>query len=739
MFLLGIISLVFIIIINMIVLWVLVSQTWRTRINRYFIFAVAFVVLWAIGTLLLIAGTSTEMVSIGRILFLVAPMYTILFLSLFAAVFPRARGKVFSVANVFLAVLTLGFSGLIISDPPLLMTTVNLHSGYNDFSVNAVWYSLYTMYFNIAFFITFSEFFLHTRRARGYQRKQLIYIFSGTMLAALFSLATNLVLPILGVTSLIWLGPMWTLFYVVTVSIAIVRHSLFDIKLAAVRGIVYILALGTMAVIYYFSAYLLSVVLLRGETTSAVSLSPINVVLALGLAFIFQHIKQFFDRVTDRIFYRDRYNSEDFFGTLSNLLSSTIDLRGLLERASTQIASTFKADQAFFFVSYSHDGDHHISAGTINHSNMPVHDVRMLDKYVDGIDEKIFIAGMLPDEESSLKRMLISHRVELVMPLWLEERIVGYVFLGERRSGNYTKHDVDVLSAISSELVIAIQNALSLHELKELNATLQQRIDVATKELRSSNNQLKHLDEVKDEFISMASHQLRTPLTSVKGYLSMVLDGDVGKVTPRQQTLLREAFNSSERMVRLIADFLNVSRLQTGKFNIEKGAIDIKAIIKQEMASLGLIAKTHEIKFRFKITDEDLPLIADESKIQQVVMNLLDNAIYYSHPKSTVVVSLEKVKKDVAFTVVDTGIGVPHKDQPKLFQKFYRAKNARHQRPDGTGVGLFMARRVVEAHNGRIIFSSKEGRGSTFGFSIPMGKSDPSVSDDSSLEDVAKK
>ena len=727
MFLLGVISLAFIIIINMIVLWVLISQTWRTRINRYFILAVAFVVLWAVGTLLLIAGTSTEMVSIGRILFLVAPMYTILFLSLFAAVFPKAKGRVFSVPNVLLAILTLGFSGLIISNPPLLMTTVNLHYGYNDFNVNAVWYSLYTMYFNVAFFITFSEFFLHTRRARGYQRKQLIYIFSGTMLAALFSLATNLVLPILGVTSYIWLGPMWTLFYVVTVSIAIVRHSLFDIKLAAVRGVVYILALSTMAIIYYFSAYLLSVVLLRGETTSAVSLSPINVVLALGLAFIFQHIKQFFDRVTDRIFYRDRYNSEDFFGTLSNLLSSTIDLRGLLERASTQIASTFKADQAFFFVSYEHDGDHHISAGTINHSKMPVHDVRMLDKYVDDIDEKIFIAGMLPDEENSLRRMLISHRVELVMPLWLEERIVGYVFLGERRSGNYTKHDVDVLSAISSELVIAIQNALSLHELKELNATLQQRINVATKELRSSNNQLKHLDEIKDEFISMASHQLRTPLTSVKGYLSMLLDGDAGNVTPKQQALLSEAYNSSERMVRLIADFLNISRLQSGKFIIEKEAMDIKELVKQETANLELIAKTRKIKFRLNITKETLELIADESKIQQVVMNFIDNSIYYSHSGGTVVINLERVGRDVAFTVVDTGIGVAVEDQPKLFHKFYRAKNARKQRPDGTGVGLFMARRVIEAHNGRIIFSSKEGMGSTFGFRIPL---DGGIDDD---------
>lgn len=154
---------------------------------------------------------------------------------------------------------------------------------------------------------------------------------------------------------------------------------------------------------------------------------------------------------------------------------------------------------------------------------------------------------------------------------------------------------------VSNELIIAIQNAVSLHEVTELNATLQQRIDVATKELRSSNAQLKHLDEVKDEFMSMASHQLRTPLTSIKGYLSMVIEGDAGTVTPQQQKLLQEAYNSSERMVRLIADFLNVSRLQTGKFIVDKAPIDMKDVVRSEVKDLELIAASHNMKLRLNL------------------------------------------------------------------------------------------------------------------------------------------
>src|SRR5690606_35020864 len=201
------------------------------------------------------------------------------------------------------------------------------------------------------------------------------------------------------------------------------------------------------------------------------------------------------------------------------------------------------------------------------------------------------------------------------------------------------------------------------------------------KELRSSNAQLKHLDEVKNEFMSMASHQLRTPLTSVKGYISMVLEGDAGKVTPAQQKLLVEAYKSSERMVGLIADFLNVSRLQTGKFVLEKTPFDLGDIVRQEAANLDLIASSHNIKLRLNIAKHPLPVDADESKLRQVIMNFIDNAIYYSHSKSTIVINIEKINDSVALTVTDTGIGVPAEEQTKLFHKFFRAKNARKQRP----------------------------------------------------------
>ncbi|MCA9335218.1 GAF domain-containing protein, partial [Candidatus Saccharibacteria bacterium] len=475
----------------------------------------------------------------------------------------------------------------------------------------------------------------------------------------MFSLVSNLLLPLLGVDSFIWLGPTWTLFYVVTISIAIVRHQLFDIKMAAVRSIAYIGVLLTLTLVYYVVAYLASVVVLGGgsQVPGDVSLSPVYILSALVLAVLFQPIKLFFDKLTDDIFYRDNYKSEDFFASLSLLLTSTTELRGLLERASKELASTFKSEQAMFLLYYTNEVEHHMSAGTRKHAKIPQHDAALLDDYAFKNPEAVFLTGLLEDD-SKVRRMLVAHKIALVMPLRQADRVIGYVMLGERLSGNYTNRDINVLLTVSNELVIAIQNALSLHEVKELNATLQQRINVATRELRSSNAQLKHLDEVKDEFMSMASHQLRTPLTSIKGYISMVLEGDAGNITLQQQKLLVEAFKSSERMVGLINDFLNVSRLQTGKFIIEKTPFDLGEVVRQEVFDLNMIANTHDIKLRLDATREKLPVKADESKIRQVIMNYIDNAIYYSHAKSTIVIHLEKTGNNAVLTVVDTGIGV---------------------------------------------------------------------------------
>jgi len=279
-----------------------------------------------------------------------------------------------------------------------------------------------------------------------------------------------------------------------------------------------------------------------------------------------------------------------------------------------------------------------------------------------------------------------------------------------------------VLETVADELVIAIQNARSVQEVRDLNTHLEQRINSATKELRSSNKRLVELDAMKDEFVSMASHQLRTPLTSVKGYISMVLEGDAGKISKQQRQLLQEAFTSSERMVHLISDFLNVSRLQTGKFVVDRKESDLAEVVKQEVANIKQIAQSHQVRVEYKQPSRFPVLYLDEGKIRQVIMNFIDNAIYYAPDSTAIKVTLSVEDGEAVLRVIDKGMGVPKEAQSKLFTKFFRAENARKQRPDGTGVGLFLAKKVIDGHGGQVVFESTLGKGSTFGFRLPIKK-----------------
>jgi len=469
---------------------------------------------------------------------------------------------------------------------------------------------------------------------------------------------------------------------------------------------------------YFFMILVLSSWLLHKQVDATVS---IYIVVSLISALIFQPIKKFFDKFTKRIFYSDTYDTDTFFAHVNRLLAHTSDLRLLLERVSLEINTTLNGAQAFFFVYTAGEvRDSYVTAGTTNHRRVPVADIRALDDHVLVSGVEPIMVDRMKGIDKSLHRLLVSHRVAVALPLFKDKTVLGYFMLGERRSGSYKARDIRLLGTISDELIIAIENALAIQQIKELNANLQQRINEATSELRASNAQLHRLDEAKDEFVSMASHQLRTPLTSVKGYISMVLEGDAGKITSTQKHLLDEAFNSSERMVHLINDFLNVSRLQTGKFMIDLRPIDLAKLVGEELDSLASNASSRNLKFLYKMPKKFPILELDEGKMRQVIMNYADNAIYYSKEGTAIEVALVVEGNRCRFTVKDKGIGVPVDETAQLFTKFYRATNARRQRPDGTGVGLFLAKKVINAHGGDVIFESEEGKGSTFGFSLPI-------------------
>lgn len=230
------------------------------------------------------------------------------------------------------------------------------------------------------------------------------------------------------------------------------------------------------------------------------------------------------------------------------------------------------------------------------------------------------------------------------------------------------------------------------------------------------------VDRAKTEFVSVASHQLRTPLNSIRWILELLIKGDLGKLNNKQGEFLEEGYNSVLRMGKLIDDLLNVSRIESGKVELLKELINMKELFDEVVSELLYLAKARNLKISNEIPANLTQVWGDHDRIRQVVQNLVDNAIKYTLTKGKVTLAANVRKDDVVFMVKDTGIGIPSHQQEKVFEKFFRAENASAVQTSGTGLGLYVAKQFVEAAGGKIWFESKEGKGTTFYFSLSIKK-----------------
>lgn len=574
----------------------------------------------------------------------------------------------------------------------------------------------------ILYFIVTSIVLLikETRKSYGRKRSQISLILWGLSLGSLVGITTNVILPnvvhntfpsrfaFIGIT--IWTAP---LVY------AIVRHKFLDIRLTIVRALGYLLALITTLLGYSLVLVLLSQLLLRNALGfESISHTYIyGTAVAIFTAFTFQPLHRFFNHLTRDVFYRDAYDTKDVLDKISSTLVSVVGVKKVALQASNIMAEALKSDVVSVVIidDLPQDKLRIISAGK------QADGVAKLVNLLEHHPPVITVIDDIENPSNELYVALQKANLSITARLKTNKEHVGYLLFGYKVSGNmYTSQDVELIKIVADELAVALQNSLRFDEITHFNETLQKEVTDATEELREKNHKLEELDKAKNEFISMASHQLRTPLTSLRGYVSMALEGDEGDLNPQQKRILREADDSSRRLAYLINDFLNVSRLTANKFTIEPSIMQLSKIIEEELGYLQSGAKIRNLKLVSHIPHPFPLLRIDEDKIRQVIVNFVDNAIFYSLPGGTITIDLIKTAHDVQFTVKDHGIGVPASERHKLFNKFYRATNARAKRPDGTGIGLYVAKKVILAHGGHLIFESQEGKGSTFGFSLPI-------------------
>lgn len=244
-------------------------------------------------------------------------------------------------------------------------------------------------------------------------------------------------------------------------------------------------------------------------------------------------------------------------------------------------------------------------------------------------------------------------------------------------------------------------------------------------ELTKANSQLQQLDGMKSEFINITAHQLRTPLTEIRWSLETAINGDAGSITNEQKELLSKGALANERIIKIVNTLLKVGKIEESKWDYNFKRASIEKIVEEVVISFTPIAGRKKINLFYKKIGRAIPDIEmDSVKINILLSILIENALDYTPENGNVSVLLRSREEDVEIAIQDSGIGISREEQERLFTRFFRSSRAIRIKTDGTGVGLYIAKNIVNTHKGKIWVESGEGKGTTFHFTIPVDRSE---------------
>ena len=625
--------------------------------------------------------------------------------------------------------------------PDFIIKEVNIRPGLEKEIIFTQYYWLYFIYISFLFTFGFYRLFIKYRKSAGIEKQQILYLFLGDALSANSAFVTNLIMPWIGYFFLNWLGQVFTITMVGFASYAIIRYRLMDIRIVARKIYIYF----GIATFTYGMFYLIAWIY-QNKLGSVFSTTGylVGLIIAPLFVIVFYSVERLLKITANKFFFVSLYNYQETINKLTDELNYYIDLDKIVGLIVDTIKQTMQLDRAgVLLVNTETNPTHYQIAKVIgfNRQNgISLVQDSFLTKYLQKNQKPL-----VRDELSLLSRdttiqkdkqsfdTLFEHmkhiEASLCLPLMSGKKLIGIIVLGAKISGDaYTQEDLELLNTMSKQAGIAIENAMLYKQVQDFSKTLQGKVDEQTKDIRTKsgeieekNKYLKELLEMKSDFLRVVNHQLNTPLSVMKGYFSMIEEGSypTDKAMPSIKAGL-------ERISSTVADFWDAYELEGERMKIQPQKSDITEIVSRLIPEKQKMQLAQERKLTIEVLESEfkMPVVwCDYKKIAHVISNLLDNAVYYTR-KGRVTVYYELLDGNyLKVNVKDTGVGISEADKKKLFQKFSRGDNATDLRPDGSGLGLFIAKKIVEGNFGEITcISEGKDKGSTFGFTLPIYK-----------------
>ncbi len=568
-------------------------------------------------------------------------------------------------------------------------------------------------------------------KSKGREKLQLGYLLLGLILMIGLIIIT-IFLPVAFFQNInfVSFGPLYTLLFLIATAYAMVKHRFLDIRLIVARVVAYIALIFFIGFLYTVSLFLITTFLIDQQldrTNIIISIS-----LALFIAFSFQPLRRVIEKITDKFFYKDHYDANTLLWDLSRIMASTLDLSEICKKILDKLLAAMRVSYGSIVLIRKSSIIWVGGAGKTSGAPFKGNDIYHLihESYKPhGGSEQVLIYEEL--SEGKLKSVMREHAITLVLPLIVRDELIGGILLGEKSSGEiYSSEDIDLLKILSPEVAVAVKNSLSYEEIKRFNITLEEEVKHATERLRHANHKLKELDSLKDEFVSIASHELRTPMTAIKSYLWMALNQPGQTIKEPLKKYLDISYNSTERLIRLVNDMLTVSRIERNKIELKLAPIDVFEIVKAVYDELKVTADERKIHLTLNKSENMKYMVnGDKEKLREVFQNIVGNALKFTPADGTIKIEIGKKGNMVNVSIADTGPGIPKESMPLLFKKFSKIEYsyAKHSNQPGTGLGLYISKQIVSLHNGDIQVQSEVNIGTTFTVLLPSIKNSPEV------------
>ena len=398
-------------------------------------------------------------------------------------------------------------------------------------------------------------------------------------------------------------------------------------------------------------------------------------------------------------------------GEVSQAVSSTLDLETVLativaravELSRTDAGTIYEFDEAEqVFIPQANYGLSAELIDALRKSRQRVGDRSGIGRAA-AARTAIQIRDLVKDPEYPMAFMhKAGFRALLCVPLLREDRIIGGLVVRRKTAGEFPRDTLDLLQTLATQSVLAIHNARLFQEIHD------------------KGRQLEVASQHKSQFLANMSHELRTPLNAIIGFSEVLMEKMFGELNERQEEYLNDIFTSGKHLLNLINDILDLSKIEAGKMELEPAALNLRKLLEGTLVVVKERALTHGINLSLDMSDDIDTLIADDRKVKQIVFNLLSNAVKFTPDKGKVGIKARQDDGAVEIAVWDTGMGIAQEDQQRVFEEFQQVGETLTNKPEGTGLGLALTKRLVELHGGSIRLESTPGEGSIFTFTLPM-------------------